>query len=137
MKFILVLVVSLMPNAVVANSEITDVLKNNILNNLKYIQEEDADRSMSTMHSQSPAYLPTKNMLPQIFGSYKLSYELLSFKFIAYDGDLAYARVKQSTKKISGPAFRNNEIDMVQLFRKESGVWKLWAQVNIDIEYIN
>ncbi len=126
-----------MSNIAYANPKIADAIKQNILDNLKYVQAEDAEKSMSTMHSQSPSYLPTKDMMFRIFNDYNLSYEIIDFKYIAYDGDLAYARIKQVTKKISGPAFQNNELDAVQVFRQESGVWKLWSQANIDVKYID
>jgi len=137
MKFLLLLATLCISNIAIANPEIAEAIKQNVLNNLKYAQAEDSEKSMSTMHSQSPSYMPTKDMMSQIFGNYKLSYELLDFKYVAYDGDLAYVRIKQVTKKISGPAFQNNEIDAIQIFRQESGVWKLWTQANIEIKYID
>jgi len=136
MKFLLLLTILCMSNMVVANPGIAEALKQAVLDNLRYTQAEDSEKVMSTIHSQSPSYLPSKNMMLRLFDDYNLSFELLDFKYIAYDGDLAYARVKQVTRKISGPAFQNNEIDTVQIFRQESGVWKLWTQANIEIKYI-
>lgn len=126
----------LFSNMAIANSLIENKIKEIIEINLQYTQDENIEKTMSTMHSQSPSYLPTKNVLPEVFKNYDLRYKLISYKFIAYDGDLAYVRIKQTTKKISGPAFNNNELDAVQTFRQEAGQWKLWAQMNIDIKYI-
>jgi len=105
--------------------------------NMSYLEQEDPDGPMSTIHTQSLSYKPTKNALAQLFGAYKLSYKLISYEFIVVDRGLAYVRVKQRTKKISGPAFNNNEVDMVQIFKQEDGVWKLWSQANLTISYIN
>lgn len=137
MRYILLLAIVFMSNVSVADQKVAEAIKQSILDNLKYVQEENSEKSMSTIHSQSPSYLPTKNIISQMFSNYQLSFELIDFKYIAYDGDLAYARVKQVTKKISGPAFQNNEVDMVQIFRRESGIWKLWSQANIEIKYID
>jgi hypothetical protein len=136
MRSALILIMLFMSNTAIANPELAKTIKENVLHNLKYMQEEDSSKAMSTIHSQSPSYLSTKNILSQIFSNYKLSYKLVSFKFIAHHDDLVYARVKQATKKISGPVFQNNIIDMVQVFKQESGIWKLWAQANIGIKYI-
>ena len=118
-----------------ANQALSTEIEEAINNNLIYIQAEDTEGTMSTIHSQSAVYLPTKNSLPQIFGNYQLSYTILSYKLVGYDGELAYARIKQRTKKISGPAFQNNDLDMLQIFKQEAGVWKLWGQANMSVEY--
>ncbi len=136
MKFLISIFVLCAVTSVYANPATEAEIEKAINDNLTYLQEEDVEKSMSTIHSQSLSYLPTKNIISQLFGTYKLSYEIISYDFIASDSDLAYARVKQRTTKISGPAFKNNEIDMVQIFKQESGKWKLWSQANMSIDYI-
>ena len=131
----MVLFLVLNTNILLAKENIADEVKIAVLNNIEYTQNENMDKAMSSLHSQSPSYMPTKNMLKNVFGNYDLKYTLESYKYIAYDGDLAYVRVKQSTTKISGPSFHNNVIDAVQAYRKENGQWKLWSQMNINIEY--
>ncbi len=111
-------------------------IKKLIDDNLKYTQLEDAVKALDIFHSQSPSLLSTKNVLPQIFENYDLNYEILSYKFITIDDDLAFVRLKQRTTKISGPAFRNNEIDMIQIYQLESGQWKLWVQTNLKIKFL-
>ncbi len=135
--FILILLVLVNTNLLFANDKISNAIKVVMLNNLKYTQNEKTEKVMSTMHSQSPSYMVTKNALTSVFKPYDLKYDLLSYKYIAYDGDLVYIRIKQSTKKISGPAFNNNIIDSVLVFRKEDGKWKIWSQMIISINYIN
>ncbi|EAW30192.1 hypothetical protein GP2143_01575 [marine gamma proteobacterium HTCC2143] len=107
-----------------------------ILDNLEHTQNEDSAAVMGDMHSQSPAYLPTQQMLQQLFPAYDLKYELISYKFVGEDDEYAYAKVKQRTKKISGPAFQNNEIEVLMVFKQENGIWKLWTQANLLISYI-
>jgi hypothetical protein len=37
---------------------------------------------------------------------------------------------------VSGPAFKNNIIDSIYVFRKEGGKWKLWQQVVLETNFI-
>lgn len=111
-------------------------LKNAVLDNFKHTKNENFDAVMGDIHTQSPAYLQTQQILQQLFPAYDLQYELVSYKFIGEDNEYAYAKVKQKTQKISGPAFQNNEIEMLMVFKQEDGVWKIWTQANLSISYI-
>ena len=103
---------------------------------MEYSEKENIEEYMKTVHSQSAIYSATKQTLQQLFPSYDLKYELLNYTFIAVEGDYVLARVKQRTRKVSGPAFRNNIIDMIQIFKMENGIWKYWQQAILDIIYI-
>lgn len=114
------------------SSEIEDA----ILDNLEHTQNEDVGAVMEDMHSQSPAYQPTQQMLQQLFPVYDLKYELLNYKLVGEDDEYAYVKVKQRTEKISGPAFQNNEIEMLMVFKQENGLWKLWTTANLSVSYL-
>jgi ketosteroid isomerase-like protein len=120
-----------------AEENIPAAIKAAVTENLKATQGEDMDRMMKTIHTQSPGYMHTKQQMTPIFGNFDLSYRLLSFSYIGSDGEYAVARVKQATTKVSGPAFQNNELDLMQVFRKENGQWKFWAQTILGIKYTN
>jgi hypothetical protein len=117
--------------------DVSVAIKLVIMENLKATQAEDMDRMMKTIHTQSPSYLQTKQQIAPIFDNFDLSYRLLSYSYIGLDGEYAVARVKQATKKVSGPAFQNNELDLMQVFRKENGKWKFWAQAILEMKYTN
>jgi len=134
MKFLLSALLLLLSTSVVADTA-SDIEKA-ILDNLEHTQEEDMDAVMGDLHSQSPAYLQTQQFLQQLFPVYDLSYELLSYNFVAQDNEYAYARVKQRTSKVSGPQFQNNDIDMLVIFKQENGLWKLWTQANLSVTYL-
>ena len=119
------------------NDPTASELKKLAIQNLKACQDEDLDAEMSTVHSQSPVYLITKQQTPLLFENFDLKYELTDFKYIGEDEDYAVARIKQKTTKVSGPAFKNNEIDAIAVFRKEKGQWRFWNQVILDTKYIN
>lgn len=133
----LLILLTLCSSVCIGQEQIAKALEQSVMDNLKGMVEEDADKVMATLHSQSATYNPTAGAIAQLFPAYDLSYEIVSFQFIGYDGELAYARVKQLTKKIAGPAFRDNELDMLQVFKQENGTWKIWAQANMSVKYLN
>lgn len=90
---------------------------------------------MATVHSQSPIFVSQENALNQINQSYDLAYEILEFHYVVEDEDFAYARFKLKTTKVAGPAFRNNEINLLAVFKQEEGVWKFWNQVTLEIKF--
>jgi hypothetical protein len=124
-------------HVVKAKEEIPTALKSVLMENLTATENEDIDRMMETIHTQSPSYLQTRQKMEAIFENFDLSYNLLSFAYFGFDGKYAVARVKQVTKKKSGPAFRDNEINVLHVFRKENGKWKFWTQAILEIKYID
>lgn len=119
-----------------AADDMSTILNEVISQNFKAYEEENIEKVMKTVHSKSPGFDATKEFSSQIFPVYDIKYELLSFKFIALEGDYAIGRVKQKTAKVSGPEFKDNIIDSIVIFKKESGIWKLWSQATLTLEYI-
>lgn len=117
--------------------DIAQAIKTVVIKNLNATEAEDADLVMQTIHSQSPAYISTKQQIPTTFENFDLKYKLLSFEYIGYDGEYAVVRTKQGTQKIFGPAFQDNEIDMIQVFKKEADQWKFWNQAILEIKFTN
>ncbi|TDO98961.1 hypothetical protein [Marinomonas balearica] len=107
-----------------------------IVANFKHTQSEDAAAALNDLHSESPAYLSTKQALQQVFSTYDLKYELLNYQFVGEDSEYAYAKIKQRTSKVSGPAFDNNELEMLMIFKQEHGIWKIWTQVNLSLSFL-
>lgn len=103
--------------------------------NLKATREEDLDATMATIHSESMIYEPTKTQSETIFRLYDLEYEIKSYKFVAFDGEYAYARVRQKSSKVSGFLLRDSEVEYLQVYKKEGDAWKIWSQVNLEIKY--
>ena len=68
----------------------------------------------------------------KIFGAYDLRYSLDDFKLLYSDEELAIARFRQTVKKTSGPAFKDNQKDALQVFVKREGKWRIFEQVIID-----
>lgn len=97
--------------------------------NMAATQAEDMARMMNTIHSASPSYQATQQQVAPLFQQYDLTYELKGFEFVGMTGDFAVVKVRQVTRKVGGEAaFNNNELELLQAFRKEGGQWKFWSQ---------
>lgn len=114
-----------------------DEIENLIRSNIAATQSESIAGVMDTMHPDSVSYAQTKQLLPGLFEQYNLKYTLISYKYIAEDGEYAYARVLQRTEKVSGPEFRSNDLDMIQIFKRDQGLWKLWSQAVLEVSPVN
>jgi len=121
---------------VFAAENVEEAIKSVVVTNMEACQKEDTSGMMDTIHSQSMGYLETKQAMQPIFENFDLKYTMLSYKFIIQDGEYAIARVRQRTEKVSGPAFQNNELDMIQIFKKEGNAWKYWSQAILEVNYI-
>jgi hypothetical protein len=113
-------------------------LKATVAENVRSTEAEDIEAMMKTIHSKSPSYQSTRQQLSQVFGKgLNLKYELLSMKYLAKDGDYAFARIRQRTTKTPPENFRNNEIDMMVAFKKEDGTWKIWNQAILEVKFLS
>ncbi len=119
-----------------ATPDIAGQVKATVIKNMETTQAENTAMMMSTIHTQSPYYLMTKQQMEPLFESYDLKYELISYEFIGVSGEYALARVIFRTSKVSGPAFKDNELDVIQIFKQEDGVWKFWSQASLNLKFI-
>jgi hypothetical protein len=112
-------------------------LRRTLEQNMRGAEAEDLDAMMKTIHSGSPLYQTTRQQVSQIFGrGYNLKYQLVSLRYLATDGEFAFARVRQRTTRTPADTFRNNEMDMMVAFRKEDDTWKFWNQAILEIKYL-
>jgi hypothetical protein len=125
------------PSVAHAEGALAGVLESLVTENLEATQAEDMDRMMATIHAQSPAYATTKRQTAPLFEKFDLTYEVLSFTYIGNDDKYAVARVRQATRRVAGPAFRDNELDLVHVFRQEEGEWKFWTQTILELTFID
>ena len=111
-------------------------LKTLMMENIKATEAEDKSAMLATIHTESPNYAQTEILTTQMFGTYKLKYELLQFQYVGMEGEYAIARYKFSTKKVAGGEFKDNIVDSLHIFRQENGSWKIWSMAILEIEYI-
>jgi hypothetical protein len=112
-------------------------VKQLMLNNLDSLNKKNLDAYMSTIDPQSPVYATTRQLMVQILASYDLKYTLESMDMIDKTDTTAKVRVVQTTKKVKGPAFRDNRIRMVDNLNKTSKGWLIYSTDIEDIYYFD
>jgi hypothetical protein len=100
-----------------------------------FINNQDLEGVIGTIHSASPSQPATRKMLGQLFNSYRLTNELIDIKYVGCDEDYIYIRMKQKISKLEGPEFRDNISDSLVAARKESDAWKVWSVMPLAVNY--
>ena len=77
-----------------------------------------------------------RSMLEDVYRNYDMEYTLAGVKLLKSSGTRAEVSFTLTTRKIWGPAFRDNVVVGVFILRKEDGRWKLYDQRVDDIEYL-
>ncbi|MFH1459622.1 MAG: hypothetical protein ABIG64_04545 [Candidatus Omnitrophota bacterium] len=136
-SLIFLIFANIMVAQTIGQEDMDFILRKVTVDNISACEKEDTAKIMDTIHTQSPGYLQTKAFSDQLFPLFDLKYELLNFRYLITDGDFALARVTQKTTKVSGPAFQDNILDSIFVYKQENGKWKFWSQVMLTIKYIN
>ena len=118
-----------------ADEDVAAELKALVIENLRATRAEDLDAMLDTLHSESPSYSQIEKIANTLFETYDLNYDLLLFRYIGQDGEYAIARFKFSTEQVAGPEFNDNILDTIHVFREENGMWKIWSQAILEIEF--
>lgn len=106
-----------------------------IEDNLKTLNDGDVEAHMATIHSESPNFEATRDGMKETLAEYKLKFTLISCTLVGKDGEYLVVRVKQKTEKITGPAFKNNEMDMMNILKKDKGKWKIWTSAVMESKF--
>ncbi len=135
LRVVWVLAFTLCSGAGYADS-IADDVRDVVEENIAATQSEDMTRMMKTIHSSSPSYQATMQQVPTLFQQYDLEYELTGYDFVGVTGEFAVVKVSQITRKVAGSAaFNDNELELLQAFRKENGQWKFWSQSVLNMNF--
>lgn len=105
--------------------------------NVAAMNAGDVPRYMATIHSSSPSYRETERMMEQLVADYVLQATWDKAEVIEVGRQEARVDFVLTTRKISGPAFRDNRIKGEMLLRQEDGRWKIYNQQVDDITYID
>ncbi|MDJ0868618.1 MAG: hypothetical protein QNK03_21090 [Myxococcota bacterium] len=97
---------------------------------------EDQNGTLRTIHSRSPHYRTTRELLAEQFPKQDLAVTLVHFHYIGHDDEFAYARLKAKAVA-EDEGFADNVVDSVVLFHHENGAWKLWSEHIIGVELID
>ena len=115
---------------------LADAILEPIYANLEASTQEDVEAYMATLHPDSPAYATTEQLMQQVFDTYDLSYEIADLVVLSVEDDEARVSFVLTTRKISGPEFRDNEITGVFILRQDGDVWKIYSQEISNIKYL-
>jgi tetratricopeptide (TPR) repeat protein len=105
--------------------------------NISAANSEDIAGYMETIHTKSPLYKQTEESLMMAFSTYDLLYSVSDLKVEYLSGSEAKIHFVLTSRKISGPTFRDNAVEGVFILRPEDGVWKLYQYENLEVTYLN
>ena len=122
--------------AVAQESELIIQLKNLTQEHFEAFEVEDFERIEATFHPDSPTLEQTMQATRQIAARFDLEYSVgRHWIYIGEDSDFAYARVEQETRRLDGPAFSDNAVDQIWVFRQYEGDWRVWSTGLLSVDY--
>ena len=71
-----------------------------------------------------------------VASAYTLKSEIDSVSKVGEDDDYLYVRIVQTTRKLSGPDFRDNSTESIMIIQKHESGLKLWSTSPIQIELL-
>jgi hypothetical protein len=117
------------------DDELATALKSVVEANLRAYDAENADEVMRSVHTRSPQYDTTKAALAEQFADLDVSAKLTDFDYMGHDDEFAVARVKIQVEGPPGSTFVNNTTDNIILFHQEGGIWKLWTDQVLGVDF--
>jgi len=131
----LALLLALAMPAGAAHDELAATLRGVAEENTRAYDAEDTDAVLRTMHTRSPEYDPTRAALAEQFRDSDLTVTLIDFKYMGHDDEFAAARVRMQVVGSPGSGFQDNVTDSILLFHREGGVWKLWSDDVLGVQF--
>lgn len=110
-----------------------------IYENIRASNTKDIEGYMLTIHSRSPVYNATKRGVEQAFSDkYTLSYRISDVYIIEQSSTKAIVHFVLTTRLISGSIdFRDNRVTGEMELRTEDGIWKIYNQEVISVDYLD
>lgn len=105
--------------------------------NAEYMNKEDFDGTMSTIHPQSLSYATTESLVKKIFERYDLNYKIESIKVLEENDKEAKVQFTQVTTKIKGPEFKNNRATGIHTLKMDGDSWRIYSTEMTNIEFLD
>lgn len=118
-----------------AEPEIVGKLRKVMESNCKANETEKIEEALATIHPESPNFAATRQLTEKLFEALDLKYELKSFGYIGSDETYAVGRAKVRASSADPLKFKNNESDLMIVFRKDKEDWKIWSQSILEIKF--
>jgi hypothetical protein len=136
---VVVQLVALLGVAVAASAADTNKLATTVRGvaeaNVAAYDAKDTDGVLRTMHTRSPEYDSTKAALAEQFRDLNVTAKLIDFRYMGHDDEFVVARVKTQYVGTPGGGFQDNVTDSIMLFHQEGGVWKLWSDEVLGVDF--
>lgn len=104
--------------------------------NAAFMNEENFEGVMSTIHPESQSYQMTENLVKKIFETYDLSYKLEKIKVLEQNDKEAKVEFIQLTTKIKGPDFKNNRTYGIHTLKLDGDSWKIFSTEVTDLKFL-
>lgn len=105
--------------------------------NAAYMNEENLEGVMTTVHPKSPSYEGTEAMAKQIFERYDLNFKIENMKVLEQTDKEAKVQFTQVTTKIKGTDFKNNKTTGIHTLRKDGDSWKVYSTEMVNVEFLD
>lgn len=106
--------------------------------NIQATQDEDFDALWETVKpANAQVKKQTEAVMKMLFETYDLSYKIISYKLISFDGDSATVEVVMTTKKIRGPEFKDNQTKCHHNLKKIDGKWYLVSSKLLNVKNLD
>ena len=135
--FILLLIISSLVFQNCSNNKYYSSPEEVILANIDFMNTENIEGTLSTIHPDSPSYETTEILIKQIFNLYDLNYKIEKLKVISEDAQEAIVDFTQLTTKLKGPEFKNNRITGKHTIKRDGDSWKIYSTQILNTEYLN
>lgn len=114
--------------------EVRDIL----LKNLEYAEDENIDGYLSTISSS--AHDETRQAMEEFFAHHTVTHSLLKFEVIEEHKDEIIAKTEQETKGSStreDTDYKNHIAEVLHIFRKERDEWKIFESSITNVTFID
>lgn len=122
--------------ATAAGAELSRTLQGAVEENLRGYNAEDVGAALGVVHKASPEYEPTRAAMEEQFRDFDVQATLVDFRTLGHDDEFVVARVKTRFEGAAGSGFQDNVVDSILLFHQEGGVWKLWSDDVLGVEFV-
>ena len=101
-------------------------LERTVRRNVEASEKKDIENVLKDV--DPPLREATGKMLKALFDKYDLSFKIESCRVLSLTADTAQVEVVMVTRKLKGPAFRDNRSTALHTLKKRSDGWKLAGQ---------
>ncbi|MBG6132577.1 hypothetical protein IWQ47_003802 [Aquimarina sp. EL_43] len=99
-------------------------------------KERNLDTIFDLHHPDNVLFNAGKEQLRTVLSSYTLEANFEDIKILQEDKNVSVVRLSQKTKKVEGPDFKDNIIDMVMILKSHNDNFKILSSASISTDFI-